>query len=102
MLSLYCHIGAKPVFVDVLEDTWCIDPQKIKNAITPKTKAIIVVHVYGNLCEMDEIMHLFYHQGFTHPEIASITGWPLGTVKTHISRGKDKLRPLLATWNPNT
>jgi RNA polymerase sigma-70 factor (ECF subfamily) len=47
-------------------------------------------------------LHLFYHQGFTHPEIASITGWPLGTVKTHISRGKDKLRPLLATWNPNT
>jgi len=52
------YIGAKPVFVDVLEDTWCIDPQKIKEAITSKTKAIIVVHLYGNLCEMDEIMKI--------------------------------------------
>jgi perosamine synthetase len=50
------YIGAKPVFVDVLRDTWCIDPQKIKAAITPKTKAIVVVHLYGNMCEMDEIM----------------------------------------------
>jgi perosamine synthetase len=52
------YIGAKPVFVDVLEDTWCIDPNKIKEAITSKTKAIIVVHLYGNLCEMDEIMKI--------------------------------------------
>jgi len=52
------YIGAKPVFVDVLEDTWCIDPQKIRSAITNKTKAIIVVHLYGNLCEMEEIMQI--------------------------------------------
>ena len=50
------YIGAKPVFVDVLRESWCIDPEKIRAAITPKTKAIIVVHLYGNLCEMDEIM----------------------------------------------
>ncbi|MBC7476321.1 MAG: DegT/DnrJ/EryC1/StrS family aminotransferase [Candidatus Sericytochromatia bacterium] len=52
------YIGAKPVFVDILRDTWCIDPEKIKTAITPKTKAIIVVHLYGNVCEMDEIMQI--------------------------------------------
>jgi perosamine synthetase len=52
------YIGAKPVFVDVLEDTWCIDPQKIKEAITPKTMAIIPVHVYGNMCDMDAIMEI--------------------------------------------
>ena len=52
------YIGAKPVFVDVLEDTWCIDPQRIKEAITPQTKAIILVHLYGNVCEMDEIMEI--------------------------------------------
>jgi perosamine synthetase len=52
------YIGAKPVFVDVLEDTWCIDPQKIKKSITPKTRAIIVVHLYGNVCEMNEIMKI--------------------------------------------
>lgn len=50
------YIGAKPVFVDVLPDSWCVDPQKIREAVTPKTKAIIVVHLYGNVCEMDEIM----------------------------------------------
>lgn len=49
------YLGATPVFVDVLADTWCIDPSKIEAAITPRTKAIIVVHLYGNLCEMDEI-----------------------------------------------
>jgi len=52
------YIGAKPVFVDVLEDTWCIDPQKTEEAITLKTRAILVVHVYGNLCDMDAIMSI--------------------------------------------
>lgn len=52
------YLGAKPVFVDILADTWCIDPSKIEAAITPKTKAIIAVHLYGNLCEMDEIMKI--------------------------------------------
>lgn len=51
-------LGAKPVFVDILKDTWCIDPQKIEKAITKKTKAIMPVHIYGNPAEMDEIMHI--------------------------------------------
>lgn len=50
------YLCATPVLVDVLETTWCIDPVKIEQAITPKTKAIIAVHLYGNMCEMDEIM----------------------------------------------
>jgi perosamine synthetase len=59
------YLGATPVFVDVLEDTWCIDPVAIEQAITEKTKAIIVVHLYGSMCEMDDILaiakrnHLF-------------------------------------------
>jgi perosamine synthetase len=52
------YIGAKPVFVDVLADSWCIDPEKIKKAITSKTRAIIPVHIYGNLCDMDVIMQI--------------------------------------------
>jgi len=52
------YIGAKPVMVDVLADTWCIDPAKVEAAITPRTKAIIVVHVYGNLVDMDAIMSI--------------------------------------------
>ena len=50
------YLGAKPVFVDVLPDTWCIDPTKIEAAITPRTKAIIAVHLYGNLCDMDALL----------------------------------------------
>jgi perosamine synthetase len=50
------YLGAKPVFVDILPDTWCLDPEKVEAAITPKTKAIIAVHIYGNLCEMDKLL----------------------------------------------
>lgn len=50
------YLGANPVFVDVLPDTWCIDPEKAQAAITKRTKAIIAVHLYGNLCEMDELL----------------------------------------------
>jgi RNA polymerase sigma-70 factor (ECF subfamily) len=47
-------------------------------------------------------LHLFYQQGLSHPEIAAVARWPLGTVKTRLARGKDKLRQLLAAWNPQT
>jgi perosamine synthetase len=49
------YLGAKPVFVDVLPDTWCIDPARAEAAITSKTKAIIAVHLYGNVCDMDAL-----------------------------------------------
>lgn len=50
--------GGIPVFADVLKNTWCIDPKKIESAITKKTKAIMPVHLYGNLCEMDKILKI--------------------------------------------
>lgn len=50
------HLGAKPVFVDILPDSWCIDPEQAEAAITPRTKAIVAVHLYGNLCEMDRLL----------------------------------------------
>ena len=50
------HLGAKPVFVDILPDSWCIDPALAEAAITPRTKAIIAVHLYGNLCEIDQLL----------------------------------------------
>ena len=52
------HTGAKPVFVDVNEKTGCISIDKIEKAITSKTKAIIVVHFVGLLCEMDKIIKI--------------------------------------------
>lgn len=51
-------LGAKPVFVDILKDTWCIDPEKLEKAITKKTKAIMPVHIYGNPAEMNEVMKI--------------------------------------------
>lgn len=50
------HLGAKPVFVDILPDSWCLDPAKVEMAITPRTKAIVAVHIYGNLCEMNGLI----------------------------------------------
>jgi perosamine synthetase len=52
----YC--GAKPVFADCLYDTWNIDPDDILRKITPKTKGIIPVHLYGNPCDMDPILEI--------------------------------------------
>lgn len=49
------HLGATPVFVDVLPDSWCIDPNKVEAAITSRTKAILAVHLYGNLAEIDRL-----------------------------------------------
>ena len=49
------HLGAKPVFVDILPDSWCLDPELVEAAITPRTKAILAVHLYGNLCDMDRL-----------------------------------------------
>src|SRR5665647_828403 len=46
----------KPVFVEVDTQTFCIDPEAIKKAITPKTKAIVPVHLYGHAAKMEEIM----------------------------------------------
>lgn len=45
----------EPVFVDIEPDTFCIDPSKIEAAITPRTKAIMAVHVFGNPCDVDAI-----------------------------------------------
>lgn len=49
------YLGARPVLVDVLPDTWCLDPACVEAALTPRTKAIIAVHLYGNLCDMDAL-----------------------------------------------
>lgn len=51
-------LGAKPVFVDIRPDSWCIDPELAEAAITDRTKAILAVHLYGNLCDMDELLKL--------------------------------------------
>lgn len=51
-------VNATPILVDVCEDTWCIDPKEMEKAITPRTKAIVVVHLYGCFADMDEVMRI--------------------------------------------
>lgn len=65
------HLGAKPIFVDILPDTWCLDPDRVEEAITPRTKAIIAVHLYGNLCEMNRLATLADSRGITIVEDAA-------------------------------
>lgn len=56
--EVIANIGATPVFVDIDEKKYNMNPAKVKEAITSKTKAIIVVHLFGRAAEMDSIMEL--------------------------------------------
>lgn len=51
-------VGAKPVFVDIEPTTLCMDPAKFEQAITPKTKAVIPVHLYGSMADLDRIIRI--------------------------------------------
>ena len=57
-VNAIAYVGATPVFVDSDEGSWNIDDKQITNKITQKTKAILVVHLYGNPCEMDSICNI--------------------------------------------
>lgn len=50
--------NAIPIFCDIKEDTYCLDPKKIESLITPLSKAIIPVHLFGHSCDMDEIVEI--------------------------------------------
>lgn len=55
--------GARPVFVDIKEDTMLMDPALLEQAITPRTKVIMPVHLYGQPCELDAIMKIADRHG---------------------------------------
>jgi dTDP-4-amino-4,6-dideoxygalactose transaminase len=57
------YVGARPVFVDIEADTWCISPEAIARAVTPRTKGIVVVHIFGQPARMDEIMAVARRHG---------------------------------------
>lgn len=78
--------GARPVFVEIREDTLNIDERLIESAITPRTKAIVVVHYAGVSCEMDYIMlvagryNLIVIEDAAQGIMSSYKGRPLGTI----------------------
>ena len=57
------HLGAQPVFVDVLSDTWCLDISRVEEAITGRTKAVLATHLYGNLVDMDALATVAQNRG---------------------------------------
>ena len=62
-VSPIMYVGATPVFVDIDLDTWCINPDLIRNKITARTKAILVVHLYGSVVDMDPILEIAKEYG---------------------------------------
>jgi len=77
--------GADPVFVDVDDATMLIDPDAIEAAVTPRTRAIVPVHLYGQPCDMDRIMDIARRHGLKVVEDAAQAhgarwkGRPIGT-----------------------
>ena len=61
--SAILRTGARPVFVDVREDDFCLDPDRLEAAITPRTKAIMPVHLYGLMADMDPIAGIAERHG---------------------------------------
>ncbi|ESW59800.1 MAG: glutamine--scyllo-inositol aminotransferase [Rhodobacter sp. CACIA14H1] len=65
------HLGATPVFVDIDPVSWCLNPDRVEAAITPRTKAILAVHIYGNLCDMDHLQDIADRHGIALIEDAA-------------------------------
>ncbi len=84
--SAVCDVNAVPVLVDVDPETLCIDPQKIEAAITPNTRAIIPVHLYHRLADMNAILamakkyHLHVIEDCAHSHGSIWSGKSVGTI----------------------
>ena len=82
------HLGARPVLVDVEPDTLCADAKAVERAVTPKTRVILPVHIYGHPCEMDPLLELAASEKFfiledaAHSLPARYKGRMVGTIGT--------------------
>jgi dTDP-4-amino-4,6-dideoxygalactose transaminase len=80
------YVGARPVLVDIDRSSFTLDPTAIENAITPRTKAILPVHLYGQTADMDPILELAHRHGLSVIEDAAqahgakYKGRPAGSV----------------------
>jgi len=61
--NMALYVGAKPIFADVDPQSWCLSAAEIEKNLTPRTKLIVPIHTYGNVCEMDTIMQLADSRG---------------------------------------
>ncbi len=80
------HMGARPVFCEIDPQTLLIDPRDMEKRITPRTRAVSIVHLYGNVCDMDAIMGIARKHGIaviedcSHCHGAEWDGKKLGTI----------------------
>jgi perosamine synthetase len=65
------YVGATPVFADVDENTWCLSAESFEQLISPKTKAVIPVDLYGNMPDMDSIREVAEKHGIPIVEDAA-------------------------------
>jgi len=83
-----CHVGATPVFCDIDPDSQTIDPKDVERRITPRTKAVIAVHLYGTPADMDALMaiakahDLVVIEDCAQAHLATYRGRPVGTIGT--------------------
>jgi perosamine synthetase len=75
------YAGAEPVFVDVDPKTWCLDPCLVESLITPRTRGIVAVHLYGHPADMDALSTIARRQGLWIVEDAA---------EAHFARYKDR------------
>jgi len=62
-VNAIAYTGATPVFVDSLESTWQMDPDDVRRKITPRSRAILAVHLYGHPCDMDDLVSIATEHG---------------------------------------
>jgi perosamine synthetase len=62
-VNMIMAVGAKPVYADVDAETWCLDPALVVRGISARTRAMIAVHSYGNVCDMDLLRRIARRQG---------------------------------------
>ncbi|HET9957129.1 MAG TPA: aminotransferase class I/II-fold pyridoxal phosphate-dependent enzyme, partial [Polyangiaceae bacterium] len=83
-----CYTGAKPVFVDCERDTFNLDVSRVREKLTPRTKAIMPVHIYGLSCDMAPLLELAREKKLTIVEDAAeaigsrYQGKPCGAIGT--------------------
>ncbi len=82
------YVGAEPVFVDVDPATWCLDPALLERSITPRTRGLIAVHLYGHPADMDAIDAIARRHGLWVVEDAA---------EAHLARYKDRAAGSLGT-----
>jgi len=91
------HLNARPVLVDVMPDTLNIDPEQVARAITPRTRGIMPVHLYGHPCEMDALHdladkhNLFILEDAAHSLPARYKGRMIGVPKEQGAGGRGQL-----------